>query len=770
MGLLPRAFQVGYTRAETRRAPRLMRLEQRLLDRFSAAMGVLGALICGCFPPPPRPPIIPATISDAADAQVAADFGETHAGGSGESCETSADCGPPATCRAPALCDSGTKRCVYAPLDGGDCNDGNPCMLSGTCVAGACVAEPKDCADGVQCTVDTCGPLGDCFHEISGCACTKDADCDDGDPCTLTAACEDLSCVGGEPLDCSALDLPCHVGSCDPATADCVRVRLPDDSPCDDNQACTLGDSCQGGTCVGANKACDDGNQCTNDYCDSATGACVHSPLSNGDACDDADSCTVFDSCNFSSCAGVSRGVVSPAWVVQFEGPTATAKMMWGGSVAGGATIAVELGAPSVFGFSTSQWLITEPQSRSEDGAYFGGLWLVAVGGGGELAWHRTLGGSGDLLLRDAVFGPAGEAFLLVERSGTLEGTFPFEGPLLDAPSDPGAALVAVSASGDLMWVAPIPPELERAALFYTAGPEARVGAVVRHAAQVTLIDAGSRGGPTLPAASSGSSLAAVTWDAVSGQLRTLADIGGLSDAALDSPFKARGAEDGSFVVALNAEGPAWLGGQLAPPFTPSGLAGALVGAFTGDASTGWVVTADGPQTTQVVNISLRAESGLLAVVASATAVAVVDSEGEADAYWSGLGGGFLPPLCPVRFSPAGLLMWPVHCHDVSVGLVEVSLDGDGKVLGSGIGNAVTAPTGATFSLNTSPKEPLGYLVRLTPSGDIEALGTLDSAAPCKLANIDPGGAIFCDGAKSGRGTTRTLTRMRLEDAPTCPP
>src|SRR5262249_200565 len=59
---------------------------------------------------------------------------------------------------------------------------------------------------------------------------------------------------------------------------------------CDDGNACTTGDRCAGGECVGgAALDCDDHNACTTDAC-SATSACGHAPVS-GCVCQ-ASACT----------------------------------------------------------------------------------------------------------------------------------------------------------------------------------------------------------------------------------------------------------------------------------------------------------------------------------------------------------------------------------------------------------------------------------------------------------------------------------------------
>src|SRR5262245_27757650 len=65
---------------------------------------------------------------------------------------------------------------------------------------------------------------------------------------------------------------------------------------CNDNNACTTGDTCVNGTCTGGPAPnCNDGSLCTTDSCDQALG-CRHAPVAAGTQCrplggpcDDAD-------------------------------------------------------------------------------------------------------------------------------------------------------------------------------------------------------------------------------------------------------------------------------------------------------------------------------------------------------------------------------------------------------------------------------------------------------------------------------------------------
>ncbi len=88
---------------------------------------------------------------------------------------------------------------------------------------------------------------------------------------------------------------PCTDEHFDLASGSCVVSERF--GPCDDGSACTVGDFCFAGKCVGQALICDDGDPCTADTCSAQTG-CVHSP---DPSCGD-DRCTVTQ-CSPSGCA-----------------------------------------------------------------------------------------------------------------------------------------------------------------------------------------------------------------------------------------------------------------------------------------------------------------------------------------------------------------------------------------------------------------------------------------------------------------------------------
>ena len=96
--------------------------------------------------------------------------------------------------------------------------------------------------------------------------------CDDGSICTQD------NCVGGT----------------------CVHIGVL--GPCEDGNTCTVGDACVDGVCLpGAVSDCADGTVCTDDSSDLASG-CTHT--ANSGSCDDGTACTIGDTCQGGSCVG----------------------------------------------------------------------------------------------------------------------------------------------------------------------------------------------------------------------------------------------------------------------------------------------------------------------------------------------------------------------------------------------------------------------------------------------------------------------------------
>ena len=240
-----------------------------------------------------------------------------------------------------------TNSCGTQPASGGTpCNaDGNGCTAGDACNgSGKCVAGPQIvCAfDPASCNAGSCMPTGPASYTCVGGAAKPDGTaCNlDNSGCTLDT-CKGGKCLAGAAPDCSSAATKCATGTCkysDWTTYSCVPtpITCDDGNPCtddacalasgctatansaicNDNNVCTLSDTCAGGSCTSTTPAnCNDGNACTSDGCDPVVG-CTATALS----CDDGNACTT-DACDpqkgcqhtvLSSCVTVSVPYIEP--------------------------------------------------------------------------------------------------------------------------------------------------------------------------------------------------------------------------------------------------------------------------------------------------------------------------------------------------------------------------------------------------------------------------------------------------------------------------
>jgi streptogramin lyase len=227
-------------------------------------------------------------------------------------------CGSNATCNDNNACT--TDACVDAVCvftnapDGTTCNDNNACTQTDTCEAGVCSgSNPVVCAPSDQCHVaGGCNPMtGTCSNPNA----PNGTACNDNDACTQTSTCQAGACTGGNPVVCAASD-QCHVaGVCSPMTGTCSNPNAPNGTVCNDNNACTLTDTCQAGACTGVDAVvCAPSDQChVPGACNPSNGACTNPAAPDGTACTDGNACTQTDTCLAGACAGTSPVVCPPS-------------------------------------------------------------------------------------------------------------------------------------------------------------------------------------------------------------------------------------------------------------------------------------------------------------------------------------------------------------------------------------------------------------------------------------------------------------------------
>ncbi|MEZ4265742.1 MAG: lamin tail domain-containing protein [Myxococcota bacterium] len=206
--------------------------------------------------------------------------------------------GPGASCSTHGACASGY--CVDGVCCDGACGGAcQACDLAGfvgTCTG--CAAGGQYCDGGGACqpklpTGSGCGAAGECSSGVCDSAVCCASDCGAGGYCDSSGTCQ--------PNPTSA----CQVVVCDPGTPGCTVQPAANGTTCDDGNLCTQTDTCNGGTCVGSNPVvCTASDAChVAGTCFSVTGLCSDPPAPNGISCDDGDLCTTGDSCLNGGCA-----------------------------------------------------------------------------------------------------------------------------------------------------------------------------------------------------------------------------------------------------------------------------------------------------------------------------------------------------------------------------------------------------------------------------------------------------------------------------------
>jgi hypothetical protein len=202
--------------------------------------------------------------------------------------------------------------CALPGSDGTACDTGlGLCAPNGACSAGACVSPtPVTCTAADQChDVGVCNPAsGTCSQPVKavGTTCSDANGCTSGDVCNAAGACV------GAAVTCNTPPGACFAatGTCTSTGANsntCAYAPAPVGTTCTGANLCLQTYACDGaGACAGTNPVNCVGGACTTGgTCNPATGACVGGTNQpNGTACNDANACTTGDACLGGVCVG----------------------------------------------------------------------------------------------------------------------------------------------------------------------------------------------------------------------------------------------------------------------------------------------------------------------------------------------------------------------------------------------------------------------------------------------------------------------------------
>jgi hypothetical protein len=196
-------------------------------------------------------------------------------------------------------CDETTNDCSASDPGGSTCDDGLFCNGGDACSQGACSAHEGDPCTGADGDADCAESCNEGANDCTG----PDADesaCDDGLFCNGIDSCEGGACAAhrAEPCDGPDADADC-IESCD-ETTDACDAADPDESGCNDGLFCNGLDFCSAGACIGhAGDPCPgpDGDEDCSESCDDGANACTAADA-DGTECDDSDACTLEDVCD----------------------------------------------------------------------------------------------------------------------------------------------------------------------------------------------------------------------------------------------------------------------------------------------------------------------------------------------------------------------------------------------------------------------------------------------------------------------------------------
>jgi len=231
-------------------------------------------------------------------------------------------CSSTCTIEAGYVCSGDPSVCELA-CGNGDVDAGEDCD-GGACCTASC--EFKSSSTVCRASTGTCDAAENCTGTDADCPTdlpvANGTPCDDNDLCNIGETCQSGSCTGGSAKDCSSDGDQCNSASCDPngiAEGNCdVLTPVADDTPCNDSDACNVGEACQSGTCTGgsAPDCSTAGDQCNTASCDSGgdEGNCdTLTPVADDTPCNDSDACNIGEACQSGTCTGGSAPDCSTA-------------------------------------------------------------------------------------------------------------------------------------------------------------------------------------------------------------------------------------------------------------------------------------------------------------------------------------------------------------------------------------------------------------------------------------------------------------------------
>lgn len=199
----------------------------------------------------------------------------------------------------------GTGGAIPVCMDGQLCDDGNNCTIDGICQNGMCPPVQNVNCPFIPCKTGVCVPGPGCQYAPA----FEGFSCDDGKVCTVGDTCQSGTCAG--TVSCAPSTNPCKAAPyCDVGSGQCMTPNAPNGTPCDDNNdLCTNPGTCQNGVCATTPVVCNAIDSChLPGVCNPVNGQCSTPNAPNGTACGGAATdCTAAGTCSNGICSAAPK-------------------------------------------------------------------------------------------------------------------------------------------------------------------------------------------------------------------------------------------------------------------------------------------------------------------------------------------------------------------------------------------------------------------------------------------------------------------------------